>query len=189
MAFWVSGHKPCWFSKSDVMGIHLLGAGLKTLSCDDWCGAWICHSLGRSCRLVSSLPYCELPHLDQNLWWVCISASPACLFLICETLRSSLASFHFFRENCSICSSRFNVSVRGDEFRIFLHYYLKLPPYNSFICKSPKQLKFQSTCGWLLIHPTTWKKFKIFRLSERSQIQDYILYDSIYIKFLENTWL
>lgn len=115
------------FSKLDVLGSCLPNACLQS---SDACLGFKTFSLQEEVLDFEFPPTCGSVYQEWHLWWECISVTlPAFLqfssFCFIYSLHSANLWFSL-REYCSIYSGRLNISMRGGEFRIFLHCHLEL---------------------------------------------------------------
>lgn len=110
-----------WFSKSDILGVCLSSANPEVL-----CAC--CRALNPS-LLREKLHICEIPSTCGSLcwgwgfWWDYVSACPIPFDVpfFSFVVQSCSASFRvFFRETCSMCNCRFDVSLGVGEFKVFL---------------------------------------------------------------------
>lgn len=99
IALWVSWAWACWLSKLDVLGFHLLGAGLKVGVSD--VGWKPCASQREAQIWEIPLALCAWPCMVWHWWRARISASSACsggCFLTHPVCSSHWACFGFLSE-------------------------------------------------------------------------------------------
>lgn len=119
------------------MGICCLGAGLKR-----WGTRYrvqiVCSSK-RSSRVVCFPPICGSAYQEWSLWLHCDSAAPThfnislLFFFFFTRCRTHSASFWIsFRENYSLYSCRFGMSLVGGKLWIPLHCHQELEPLKVF---------------------------------------------------------